>query len=362
MVLFYAVWPTEKQFKHIERRSWRELDVVGCFLLAAASVLVVLSFQEAGIRDNAWGKGIFLGPLLAGCCCWMLLIMWEIAVERSFAQSIAPIMPPKLLRHRVYLAAVLFTITAGFVHFVVVYSLPTHFQVVNSKSALEAGVGLLPMLVSAAIGSMLGGIISGKRNNIFPVLIIGGMLIALGAGLLSTTSEQTHVQSKVYGFEVFVGLGIGLTISSASMLAAVESDPKDRAVAQGIMAQARIFGGSIGVAASTAVLGVIERHELSGVVSPAQLASLHSSAKTLTLAQYAAIRKAYTHAFDETLWVTAVVACVGFLVAFGTYQKNPPQLNSMTQDLQKDVVDGTPPTQLSMDDSSNKQQAGEDVV
>jgi len=198
--------------------------------------------------------------------------------------------------------------------------------VVNEKSALIAGIGLLPMLGSAAIGSMLGGMLSAKKNMIWQVLLVAACLMAIGTGLLSTLSVQLRTEPKAYGFQVFVGLGFGLTVSNVSMLAAIESELRDHAVAQGIMAQARIFGGSIGIAASTAYLAVIERKELAGIVAPDQLTSLESSAATFTPAQLLALRRAYAHAFDKTLQVTAIVACCGFLLTLGTIQRNPPDL------------------------------------
>jgi len=77
------------------------------------------------------------------------------------------------MRRRVYLAGVLCTITTGFAHFSDIYSLPIHFLVAYQKSALAAGIALLPMLGSAAIGSVIGGKLSGgRRNNNFLVTIV----------------------------------------------------------------------------------------------------------------------------------------------------------------------------------------------
>ena len=87
------------------------------------------------------------------------------------------------------------------------------------------------------------------------------------------------------------------------------------------MAQARVLGGSLGIAASTAILGDVERTQLSDIPRAA-LTSLQSSAKTLTPSQDLAIRNAYSKAFDNTLAVTAVVACFSFLCALMTYQRH----------------------------------------
>ncbi|MCJ1392789.1 hypothetical protein MMC18_005660 [Xylographa bjoerkii] len=327
LALFCIAWPKANQIHHAERRSFRELDLVGCVLLIAASVLVVFSFQEGGLGVNAWESAIFIAPLLIGCVCWTLLFGWEVTVARLWEHSIAAIFPLRLMKRRVYMAGVLCTLLSGFPYFVVIYSLPLRFQVVNEKSALLAGIGLLPMLGSAAIGSTLGGALNAKKNRAFQTLLVAACLMLIGTSLLSTLSNTLEVEPKAYGFQVFMGLGFGLTVSTVSILGSAESELRDNAVAQGIVAQVRVLGGSIGIAASTAMLGVTERRELTGVVSPSQLASLQAAARTLSPIQLLAVRQAYSDAFSETLKVCAIVTGVGVVAALGTFQWNPMRMD-----------------------------------
>lgn len=226
-VLFCIAWPRPHQIRHAQRRALRELDFIGCLLLIAASVLIVFAFQEGGLQPDGWGTARFIAPLVAGVVGWLLLFGWEVAVARFWASSVAAIFPLRLLKRRVYTAGALSTLLTGFPYLLIVYGLPLRFQVVNQKSALVAGIGLLPLLGAAAIGSMLGGIISGKKNRTFHTLTAGGCLMVLGTGLLSTLSDTIQVEAKTYGFQVFVGLGFGLTVSTVSMLAAIESEIRD---------------------------------------------------------------------------------------------------------------------------------------
>ncbi len=54
----------------------------------------------------------------------------------------------------------------GFPFMMIVYAFPLRFQVVNGKSALLAGVMLLPMLGGVSIGSFVGGVINREKNRI----------------------------------------------------------------------------------------------------------------------------------------------------------------------------------------------------
>jgi hypothetical protein len=95
------------------------------------------------------------------------------------------------------------------------------------------------------------------------------------------------------------------------------------AVAQGIVAQVRVLGGTIGIAASTAILGVVEYNQLRGIVTNSQLASLRDSEKTFTSSQLQAVRRAYSDAFNEDMRVCAIVAGICVLLTLGTFQRNP---------------------------------------
>jgi hypothetical protein len=213
--------------RHAERRPLRELDIIGGVLLIAASVLVVFALEEGGMKEGAWGSALFIGPLVIGILCWVLLSGWEVTVARLWQDSIAAIMPMRLLRNRVYVSASLSTILMGVPYFVIIFNLPLRFQVVNEKTTLSAGLGLLPMLVSTAIASMVGGVVNGKKNNAFPVLVVASLLTVIGTALLSTLSNTTVVEPKTYGFQVFIGFGFGLAVSTSAILAGLESEIRD---------------------------------------------------------------------------------------------------------------------------------------
>lgn len=296
VVLFLLTWPTQSMMQQPVRRSWRQLDFLGAFLLIAASVLVVFAFQQAGLRPKSWDTVLFLAPLLVGCLCWCILFAWELFASHN---SIFTILPPRLLKRRVYTSTVIITILTGFVNFNAIYGLPLHFQIVNGSTPLMAGVSLLPLLVSAAIGSMLGGL---TVIHSFAALLVASGSMALGTGLLSTLSDHHSIQARTYGFEVPLGLGVGLSISISTLLAALQCESQDMAIAQGVIAQARVLGGSIGIAASTAIVGGL-------------------SEKAGTERREVGERAVYAKAFSETMWVCAVVACVALVFSVGTYQK-----------------------------------------
>jgi hypothetical protein len=271
----------------------------------------------------------------------MTLIAWTIVADRRWEGKLAAAFPMQLMGDRVYTAAILNTSCLGFAFIMTIYAFPLRLQVVNGKSALIAGVMLLPLLGSSALGSMVAGAINGRRNWICETLIISSCSVVLGCGLLSTQSASPSVEPKALGFLVFVGLGFGMSAASATMLAHLRATAQDQgkwsklervrvssrhvadhdshriAPAQGILAQIRILGGSMGIAASSAVLG---RH-LSGVVDPSQLASIEHHREEYSEDQLQAIRNAFSEAFNYDMWVCAIVSAVGVLLACGVWTR-----------------------------------------
>jgi len=109
----------------------------------------------------------------------------------------------------------------------VIYTLPQRLQVVNGKTPLMAGVSILPMLASVAIGSAIGGAANRTKNRTFHTLLAGSILLVLGTATLSTLTNSVKVQGGVYGFQVFVGLGFGFTVSTVSLGATLECEVRD---------------------------------------------------------------------------------------------------------------------------------------
>lgn len=124
----------------------------------------------------------------------------------------------------------------GFPYFVAVINLPQRFQVVNGDSPIMAGVHLLPLLCGMGFGetpkamasihlakcvtkgSFLGGAASSKKNLTSPTLIFASCLILLGCGLLSTLGGGREFYTPTYGYQLILGLGVGLTFSGGTLL------------------------------------------------------------------------------------------------------------------------------------------------
>jgi len=111
---------------------------------------------------------------------------------------------------------------AGFVQFSAVFSIPLRAQLVDFKSPIQAGIRLLPLVSATAVGSLIGGGSSAKKNLTFFTMTIAMALVTVGAGLLTTLPSSGDESRSIYGYEVIMGLGLGMSISTATFMTSME--------------------------------------------------------------------------------------------------------------------------------------------
>ncbi|KAF7180675.1 hypothetical protein CNMCM7691_009966 [Aspergillus felis] len=321
LIIFFLSWPKAEHLPSTPRRPWKEFDYVGSFLIIAAAVLVVFSFQNAGESPGTtWGTAIFIAPLTVGLVLWLALLAWGYLAGRVFEGRLALTFPIGLFRNRAYAAAAFSTLFLGYPYFIINYAFPLRAQVVDDKSPLLAGIMLLPMLGSTAVGSILAGALSRTKNYLFETMLVGACLMTLGVGLLTIVHDAGD-DAKALGFIVFAGLGFGLNVSAATMLTAVEVPIVDYAPAQGIIAQLRILGGSLGISTSTVFMNTKASELLSGILTPQEQATLGHSGAPLSSEQRSAVHRAFSEAFHDDMVAAAAVSGAAVLVVLGAYRR-----------------------------------------
>ncbi|KAI9727331.1 MAG: hypothetical protein M1828_006950 [Chrysothrix sp. TS-e1954] len=314
------------------RVSWRTMDFVGAALLLGTTVMFVFALEQGGAQVFAWDSPTIIGTLTASGFCGIALILWSWYLAKKPDMIIKPLLPARLFTHRVMCTGIVSTILVGFSMYTILIELPQRFQTVNYTSPVSAGIRLLPILGSSAFAAMIGGLASSKKNNTAWTLIAAACLMALGTGLLSSISDTGRaVPTKLYSFEVLFGFGIGLTFSTSTVIAIIESDYKTRAVAQGLVDQSRTLGGAIGLSAAT-ILFNKRLNNLSSVLSLPELRAVRQSLSavvTLTPEQQRAVRVVFADAFRDEMRVCLYVSCAFIVLALFAIQRNAPRMEDV---------------------------------
>lgn len=185
------------------------------------------------------------------------------------------------------------------------------------------------MLGSCAFGSFLGGAISKQVNLTSQTVITGSALQILGLGLLHGFSPDLKM-GHLLGFTAIYGLGVGLSFAACTMIAAIEAQKDDLAAAQGAVAQARVFGGALGLAVCTILFNFkLERvlgEDSGSLFGQQELEQVHRS----LMAMFALpddsrmqVMLVYLDAFRDQMLALTVVAVAALIFSFGTYKSKP---------------------------------------
>ena len=197
------------------------------------------------------------------------------------------------------------------------------------------------MLGSTAFGSFLAGTVSSRRNNTSITLIASSCLQLIGMGLLTTLSDVTTEIKANYGFQVIIGLGIGLSLGAATIMTSVHAHHIDLAVAQGAIAQSRVFGGAVGIAVCSIIFNTKIESELKDVMDPNDLEKVHRSPTIATFlhpGQQQLVRTVYASAFTADVRVMIGICAAAVIFSLLTFERHPPPMPSASSQTNKDVM------------------------
>ncbi|KAL8995318.1 MAG: hypothetical protein Q9169_004922 [Polycauliona sp. 2 TL-2023] len=214
----------------------------------------------------------------------------------------------------------------GFPFMVTIIYLPQRFQIENNLSPVDAGVKMLALLLLSAFGAGLAGFICSKKNISWYLLVLSNILQVIGLGLLSSIPNSETVLARQYGYQVILGLGFGLGLTSLVIVSRVEVEEADLAVTMGAITQVRVLGGVIGIAIAQVVVSSTIRSDLPSILNPAQLdALLESTASIATLSptQASEVRRVYGNAFNLQTRMVMYFAIASLVVCLIGFRKHP---------------------------------------
>jgi hypothetical protein len=207
--------------------SMRQVDFFGICLIVLGSVLLSFALQQAGNRTYAWSSGIVVSFLVLAALCWTALIGWSKYLSRPRFGMIAAQFPWRIMTDRVMMATIGSTLSMGFIYIGCLVNIPIRSQIVNQMGPVASGIHLLPLMGLCAFGSAFGGAIQGKKNLCSYTLTAASLFAITGTALLSTLSLNTSVQPRQWAGECLLGLGVGMTLSTATICTSLKVQMRD---------------------------------------------------------------------------------------------------------------------------------------
>ncbi|KAL3481331.1 major facilitator superfamily domain-containing protein [Aspergillus californicus] len=232
----------------LKERS-REVDIVGSVLQMAALTTFVLAISWGGVT-YPWNSGQIIGLFVASGVIFIILGFQQVFLVLTTLER--RIIPVEFFGSRTVLILFASTAAAGASAFVPIYMIPLFFQFTRGDAALDAGVRLLPFIVVMVVTILINGALLSKFGYYMPWYTAGGLLAMVGGALMYTVDLETST-SRIYGYTVILGLGVGLWLQASFAVAQAVVEPKSVPSAVGFITLAQFAGITIVMAIANAV-------------------------------------------------------------------------------------------------------------
>ncbi|KAJ6460931.1 major facilitator superfamily transporter [Mycena sanguinolenta] len=302
------------------KRKSKSISLRECFKLFGPLVIFVpgitallLALQWGGSKYH-WKSGVEI----------VLFILFGVLISIFIALQIwnkdQATIPPRIVRQRSIFAGVAFlTVLSGSSN-IVAYYLPIYFQAIKGVAATNSGIDILPRKLALIPASMIAGVAATAIGYYTPFLILSSIVVALGAGLLSTLTVHSRPEHWIV-FQAIYGFGFGLGSHQPFVAARNVLNPEDIPLATAILIFFPTLGDSVFISVAQNVFtnrlrtGLIS--QVPGV-NPAVV--LSSGAKSLGSAVdpkfLPAVLVVYNEALSSAFHVAFALACVSFVGAF----------------------------------------------
>ena len=218
-------------------------DYRGIATLSAGVILILVGLDQGTV--DGFGSPVVVAMLVIGV---LLLGVFALVERRSGAEALVP---PRVMASVQFTTAVVSVLAMSVVFYAILVYVPQFVEKDQRWSALEAGAGLLPlMLVFAGVSFLAGRMYN--RMGARLVVSAGAVCLTLGVLWLAFTVGSSYAL-LVPGL-VVVGIGRGLYYSAITTAAVTAVPGSDSSLAGGILFMAQIAGGSIGIGLNTAIV------------------------------------------------------------------------------------------------------------
>jgi MFS transporter, DHA2 family, methylenomycin A resistance protein len=212
-------------------------DWTGAFLTTAG--VAVLTFAIIEGPSQGWGSGLILGGFIVAFCALAAFVAWE-------RRHGAPLIDVSLFSRAPFTVANLAGLAVFFAFIGSIVYLSAYFQQVQGRSALGAGLAVLPVGIGFFVGAPLSGRLVGRFGPRLP-MVAGLVLCGAGMfGLLRLGSASSV--GAIWWDLAAVGLGGGLSLTPMTAVAMAAVRSERAGMASAIHNSMRQVGQALGVA------------------------------------------------------------------------------------------------------------------
>lgn len=225
----------------------RSVDIFGILFLAIGlgSLQTVL---ERGERDDWFAANYIVGLAVASVVSLLLFVWWELRPTNK-----NPAVNLRVVKDRNLAAGSLYAFAFGFLLYGAVFVLPQFLQNVQTHTAEQAGLLLMPGgLAAAAMMPFVGGL--SNRVDTRYMIMVGAIFFFLSMKMFADRLTPTLSDSAMFWPMIIRGAAQGLQFVPLSLVALGTLPPNQLAEGSGFFNLFRQLGGSFGIAVLATII------------------------------------------------------------------------------------------------------------
>ena len=231
------------------------MDYRGVITLIASVVPLLLALTWAG-KEFPWASPQVVGLLLFSGLMAALFIIAE-------SRATEPVLPRFLFANSIFTVGVVATFLTAIGMFTGILFIPLFVQGVIGSSATNAGMTLMPAMLSGVVSAIIAGQIISRTGHYRLLAIAGVSVMAVGIYLLTRLDSHSSYTEAIQ-YTVLAGAGLGVTLPTF-MISLQNAFPHS---ALGVVTASIQFFRNMGGAVGTAVLGSFMATRLSDRLTP----------------------------------------------------------------------------------------------
>ncbi|OAL53265.1 MFS transporter [Pyrenochaeta sp. DS3sAY3a] len=237
IIPFFSINRRGKKTEATWKQQVAKFDLHGTALFLPCIICLLLALQWGGSK-YPWNSGRIIALLVISG----VLAIGFVAIQWWKKEDAT--VPPRVFLNRNVWGSAWFGAMLGASFFILVYYLPIWFQAIKGVSATKSGIMNLPAILGLVIVSIVCGGAVTAIGYYTPFMLASSVLMAIGAGLLSTFETDTN-SPRWIGYQFIFGAGVGSGMQQTLVAVQTALPAGDVAIGTAIMMFSQTLGGAL---------------------------------------------------------------------------------------------------------------------
>ena len=221
--------------------TWKQklgqLDLLGNLFFVPGLTFLFIALSWAGVK-YPWSDAKVISFLVA------FVVLLAAFIWQQHRKQDAATLPPRILKQRSVIAGFLYAICCNASINVIVYYLPTYFQIVRGYTPAKSGYMMLPVVIGMMIGDLTIGSGTSMVGYYTPFMIVASALMPVAAGLMTTWKVDSSL-AQMIALSGFVGFASGLGFMGPQSAIQTTLPEKDIPLGLAVVLFAQNFGPAL---------------------------------------------------------------------------------------------------------------------